>query len=106
MFSPNASVTNAQMLTFLSRVVGGKIHNNGLQQAALYWAFENGLLEGLPIMLDIEANCPRSDVVFFLWRNKIISGVDSSTISPQGTATRAQVAAVLTRYVQNIKAQK
>ena len=38
--------------------------------------------------------------------NGIVSGVDASTISPQGTATRAQVAAVLARYVQNIDAQK
>lgn len=68
MFSPNSSVTNAQMLTFISRAMGEVVHGSGWQQAALDWASENGLLEGLPTAPDIEENCPRSDVVFFLWR--------------------------------------
>ena len=40
-----------------------------------------------------------------LWatQNGIITGVTSTTIDPQGTATRAQAAAMLMRFMENVK---
>ena len=67
-FSPDAPVTNAQMLAFLARAMGAETTGSDWQQAAMDWAGENGLTEGLPGTIDAAADCPRSDVVFFLWR--------------------------------------
>lgn len=38
------------------------------------------------------------------WANagSLISGIGASTLAPQGAATRAQVAAILMRFVENI----
>ena len=67
-FSPEAPVTNVQMLTFLARAMGETVIGDDWKQAALNWAAESGLLEGLPDAPAADDPCPRSDVVFFLWR--------------------------------------
>ena len=35
--------------------------------------------------------------------HKLISGTSSTTLAPSGTATRAQIAAILMRYIENVK---
>lgn len=87
-FAPNRAVTREQMATILYRYAGAQA-GEGAEDAlaaftdggavssyavpAMGWAVENGLL----------------------------SGVGSSTLAPRGVATRAQVAAILQRFLQN-----
>ena len=44
----------------------------------------------------------------FAWAvsNKVVSGTSSTTLSPRGTATRAQVAVILVRYLENVEGVK
>lgn len=41
----------------------------------------------------------------FSWAisNSVVSGTSNTTLSPQGTATRAQMAVILTRYIENVQ---
>lgn len=41
----------------------------------------------------------------FSWAvsNKVVSGTSNTTLSPRGTATRAQVAVILVRYLENVE---
>ena len=41
----------------------------------------------------------------FAWAvsNKVVSGTSNTTLSPRGTATRAQVAVILIRYLENVE---
>mgnify|MGYP004647152565 FL=1 len=41
----------------------------------------------------------------FSWAisNSVVSGTSNTTLSPQGTATRAQMAVILTRYIEKVK---
>lgn len=83
----NGLVTREQFATMLWRYAGEPASTYSLEaytdasgvnewaQTAMQWAVENG----------------------------IITGVTSTTLEPQGTATRAQAAAMLMRYVENIK---
>lgn len=84
-FAPNAPVTREQMVTFLARyakytgktVTGGDLSGytdadqvSDYAKQAMAWAVENG----------------------------IIQGMTKSTLAPQGTATRAQLAAIILRF--------
>ena len=44
----------------------------------------------------------------FSWAvsNKVVSGTSNTTLSPRGTATRAQVAVILIRYLENVEGVK
>lgn len=44
----------------------------------------------------------------FSWAvsNKVVSGTSDTTLSPRGTATRAQVAVILIRYLENVEGVK
>ncbi len=92
LFAPNASVTREQMVTFFARyavLCGVDTAAEGdltdftdaaavseYAEAAMIWAVENGL----------------------------ILGMNDGTIAPKGTATRAQVAAILMRYCETFGA--
>ena len=71
-FSPAATCTNAHILTFLWRAMGqpGKTENPQSWYAdALNWAEKNGLLTGTCTgTLDTAADCPRCNVVEYLYR--------------------------------------
>jgi len=93
-FSPNANITREQLVTMLYRYVqiigadSGKSASiasfsdsgnvSSYAQTAMQWAVAEG----------------------------IITGTGNNQLSPQGNATRAQVAAVLTRFVDRLAAQK
>ena len=66
-FSPDEEVTNAQMLAFTARTKEIYAYGESWDQLAMEWAADNGLLEGLPAAPVKGNDCPRSDVVFFLW---------------------------------------
>ena len=83
---PNAFVTREQLVTMLWRYAGEPAVSGGLSswrdaasvsdwaQDAMVWALDEG----------------------------IITGVTAVTLDPQGTATRAQCAAILMRYAENV----
>ena len=70
-FSPDDSVTAEQMITFQWRAAG----KPGATEApaeyyddAVAWAGENALLEGTAQPFTVGADCPRADVVTYLYR--------------------------------------
>lgn len=67
-FSPNSPVTKGQMLTFLYRTQGepGKTGSGTWYADAERWASQNDLTAG--ISYSTNGNCPRSDVVYYLWK--------------------------------------
>ena len=74
LFDPTARCSYAHILTFLYRAVTGDLEgSSGRDYLAvpLSWAQTNGLLEGTPMGGDpglVKEDCPRCDVVTFLWR--------------------------------------
>ncbi len=74
-FSPDATCTNAQILTFLWRAKGEpepNIHNpyTGISESNYYykaalWGYENGLIDNL---FDPGAPCTRASTVTYLWK--------------------------------------
>lgn len=90
--NPDGQISREQMVAMLWRVAG----RPEVKDSAKFQSFRDaGSVAGYA-----------REAMAWAIENGIVSGVDASTISPQGTATRAQVAAVLARYVQNIDAQK
>jgi hypothetical protein len=71
-FSPDATCKYAEILTFLYRAVTGNLTSVGAYyDDALRWAGDNGLLTGTLVGRDrgrVNAECPRCDVVTYLWR--------------------------------------
>ena len=70
-FSPNATLTQAQMMTFLCRAYGGDASGANWSDMAMNWARGRGLFNGLPAEPKAAADCPRADVVYYLWKNAI-----------------------------------
>ncbi len=69
-FSPDKGVTRGQMITFLYRAMGepGKTGAGEWYADAENWARQNGLLEGTAAAYETNGDCPRSDVVYYLWK--------------------------------------
>ena len=65
-FTPNQTCSTAHIITFLYRTMG--IGSNGWYKEAEEWARGAGLLDGLDITVAPGVNCPRSDVVLYLFR--------------------------------------
>lgn len=69
-FSPNATCTQAQILTFLWRAYGspeaaGKVSGSEYYAVPLQWARERGVISG---SLNPNSPCTRADVVTYLWK--------------------------------------
>ncbi len=69
-FSPDQGVTRGQMITFLYRAMGepGKTGTGEWYTDAENWARQNGLLDGTAAAYETNGDCPRSDVVYYLWK--------------------------------------
>ena len=67
-FGPDSNVTRLQMLTFMARTAGIDVSGANWVQIAEDWAAQHGLSDGIPGMVDNGADCPRSDVVYYLWK--------------------------------------
>ena len=79
-FTPNASCTRAQMVTFLWRAAGepkakstscsfADVDRGAYYYEALLWAVENGITSGTGSKtFSPNANCSRAQMVTFLWR--------------------------------------
>ena len=130
-FEPNANMTRAMVWTILARIDGETITGADWAADARAWAMANGVSDGTDpnglvtreqfvTMLWRFAGEPTSTYSLakftdnasvsdwaetaMAWavENGIITGVTDTTIVPQGTATRAQCAAMLMRFVENV----
>ncbi len=72
LFDPNGPCTYAHILTFIYRAATGNLGSAGAwYDDAFRWARDNGLLADTPVGQDpesVSADCPRCDVVTYLWR--------------------------------------
>ena len=131
-FNPNANMTRAMVWAILARIDGETVTGANWVETAREWAMASGVSDGenangyvtreqLATMLWRYAGEPASDyslsaftdaanvsdyaATAMAWavEHGIISGVTDTTIEPQGTATRAQCAAMLMRFVENVK---
>ena len=130
-FEPNENMTRAMVWAILARVDGETVTGAAWATDARAWAMAEGVSDGtdanglvtreqLATMLWRYAGEPDSDyslsaftdaVSVSEWaetamswavENGLITGVTANTLVPSGSATRAQCAAILMRYVENI----
>jgi hypothetical protein len=68
-FSPGSSVTRGQMITFLWRTMGepGKTGQGAWYEDPENWARAQKLLDGTAKAYKTGGECPRADVVYYLW---------------------------------------
>ena len=128
-FEPNANMTRAMVWTILARIDGETITGASWQSDARAWAMESGVSDGtdpnglvtreqFATMLYRYADEPEGsgslsaftdaasvsayavDAMLWATQNGIITGVTATTLDPQGTATRAQCAAMLMRFAE------
>ena len=131
-FEPESAMTRAMVWTILARIDGETVTGANWVETAREWAMASGVSDGtdpngnvtreqLATMLWRYAGEPASDyslsaftdadsvsdyaatAIAWAVEHGIISGVTDTTLVPQGTATRAQCAAMLMRFVENVK---
>ena len=130
-FEPNANMTRSMLWAILARIDGRIVTGVTWQEAARVWATESGVSDGtdpngyvtreqFATMLWRYAGEPEASgslsaysdadsvsewaasAMAWAVENGIVTGVTTTTLVPQGTATRAQAAAMLMRYMENI----
>lgn len=70
-FNPKAICLNSHILTFIWRAMGksGETGEGAWWQDALNWAESQGMLDGsYSEEFDINAECPRANTVYYLWK--------------------------------------
>ncbi len=89
-FRPNAAITREQMAAFLYRYARYK--GSGVSQRADLSAYTDA------------AGIAGYAVEAMAWANAagLVNGTSQTTLSPRGTATRAQAAVILTRFARNL----
>ena len=87
-FNPDGPVTRGQMITFLWRVKGepGKVAGEEWYEGAERWAQGKGILNGTAQKYYTNANCPRQDVVYYLYL-ELNNGSGSSGGNSGGSQT-------------------
>ena len=68
-FSPNATLAQDQMITFLCRASGVSAFGDNWSESAMSWAQGKGLFNGRPGVPGAKDPCPRCDVVYYLWKS-------------------------------------
>ena len=130
-FDPNGTMTRAMVWAILARVDGQTVTGDNWIETARAWAMAEGVSDGenatgavtreqLVTMLWRYAGEPAgtaslsaytdagsvsdwaSTAMSWAIANGIIEGMSADTIVPGGTATRAQCAAILMRYVEGV----
>ena len=91
-FAPNSPITREQMAAILYRYAAYKGYDVS-QKADLSGYTDAASISGYA-----------KDALAWANAQKLITGVTDTTLNPQGSATRAQVAAILMRYQQSIGA--
>ena len=128
-FAPDANMTRAMVWTVLARIDGEEIFGTSWAEDARAWAMESGVSDGtdpsclvtreqFAAMLHRYAGEPAvsgslsaytdaasvsewaTDAMLWATQNGIITGTTAATLAPQGTATRAQAAAMLMRFAE------
>ncbi len=71
-FSPDSPVKRGQMVTFLWRTMGEPGKTDDSEGKAWYadaenWANKKSILSGTAAAYDTNAECPRADVIYYLW---------------------------------------
>lgn len=131
-FSPDTEMTRAMLMTVLARFDGQDTTGGSVwYEKGMEWAKRNGVSDGsnpngnitreqLATMLWRYAGSPvveggmdrfpdadkvsdyASEAMCWAVENGLISGMGDGTLNPQGNATRAQLAAILMRYCENL----
>ena len=86
-FKPNNSVTRSQMATMLARF------------------FTNGDIPTAKATFDDTVNHPSRDAIEVVKQVGLFNGVTETTFNPNGTITRAQMASVIARWIDETCAQ-
>lgn len=89
-FAPNQSITREQMAVILHRYAKS-LGYSGAQSADLFWYADGAKVSSYA-----------QDAMSWAVAKGLISGMTESTLAPQGTATRAQVATILMRFVNYV----
>lgn len=84
--NPNASITREQFATMLWRYMGGPAASGSLTRFTDHASVSSYAI----------------DAMRWAVSNGIINGMGDGTLAPQGNATRAQVATMLMRFVENL----
>ena len=96
-FSPDASLTREQMATFLYRYKNG---NGRLETEEDPSASPQNDISAISSYTDADqVSSWAKEAVTWAIANGIINGVSEKKLAPQGTATRAQAATILLRYI-------
>ncbi len=69
-FAPEDPVTRGQAVTFLWRTMGkpGNTDSAIWYEDAKRWAGSNSLLDGTASAYRTDGECPRADVILYMWR--------------------------------------
>ena len=131
-FNPEGTMSRAMIWTVLARADGEAVTGADWYETARLWAVSAGISDGseihssvtreqLAVMLWRFAGMPGAEggldgfsdtekvsswaeqAMAWAIEAGIINGVDAETLDPYGTATRAQCAAMLTRYMQYMR---
>lgn len=128
-FAPEASMSRAMLATVLARLDGVDAADGTAYQQGMAWAIAQGISDGqnpeglvtreqFVVMLHRYAGNPVAtnrelyfsdseeinayawEAVLWATENGILNGYEDGSLAPNGSATRAQAAAMLTRYVK------
>ena len=67
-FSPDNLLNRDQLLALLYRANGGGLGGANWSSLAVDWANGRGLLDGVPGEFVAASPCPRSDVIYYIWK--------------------------------------
>ena len=133
-FSPDMPMSRAMILTVLARLEGVDTSGSVWYEAGRQWAVEEGISDGLDLEANLSreqlatllyryagqpdgagadlsgypdetqiASYARQAMAWAVQQG-LITGMDNGTLAPQGEATRAQVAAILQRFLEKAPA--
>ena len=94
-FNLTGTLTYDQIFTFLCRFAGEKAEGDNWSPAAVAWARNSGLTAGLTFTA--QSNCPRSDVVYCLWKQLGDEEPEQPVLSDEAGATLAITTGFLDR---------
>lgn len=83
-FGLNGTLAYDQILTFLCRAAGENADGSDWSAAAVAWAKQSGLTDGLSFTA--KNDCPRSDVVYCLWK-QLADKEENQTEETEGVPT-------------------
>jgi hypothetical protein len=131
-YAPQATLTRAMLVTILAREAGQSTEGGDTWYArALEWGVASGLTDGtnptgeitreqFAVMLWRQAGSPRpgggfgtygdadevsawaEEAMAWAVETGLLTGRTKTTLAPKGTATRAEAATILQRYIENI----